>query len=485
MGNNPSSNSKPASPAPHHSLSIQHRNHQRDGDREHYDSSPRAVPVKREVKHPIPVSHQRTAAPPEPSLAQAQGTTANNSANTNNHNYNSRPKSLQPRPLNNSSSAQPSPAGSLPSPATKPIDTKPRLDTRTGKNEHEPAKPVAVPSSHNSPPSDLRSPYSDTGIESATMPQSSVQDMSYLTRPPRLPLPIDQEIHTPGSPIIAPADLGEPVDPVDDLGDLDADGQSLPRRSSGLSSASDIDKDDDIEELRVHRNRPTVPLTLEWRQGGNKVYVTGTIFQWNRKTKMMPIEGQPGCFTVTCKVLPGTHHIRFLVDGQMLTSPDLPTTVDYGNNLVNYIEISIDDSKETGGKDGQQATSAKPSPLIEGQEKPHRERQVASLDQFSSEIPKYLKDFDEAEDTPLYNNALAAIQKLPSPPSLPGFLGKPILNAATLIKDDSSVLVNPNHTVLNHLATSSIKDNVLAVSATTRYKDKYVTTIIYKPTDAT
>lgn len=110
--------------------------------------------------------------------------------------------------------------------------------------------------------------------------------MSYLTRPPRLPLPIDQEIHTPGSPIIAPADLGEPVD---DVGELDPDSQGLPRQSSGLSSASDIDKDDDIEELRVHRNRPTVPLTLEWRQGGNKVYVTGTIFQWNRKTKMAPM----------------------------------------------------------------------------------------------------------------------------------------------------------------------------------------------------
>jgi hypothetical protein len=156
----------------------------------------------------------------------------------------------------------------------------------------------------------------------------------------------------------------------------------------------------------------------------------------------------------------------------MLTSPDLPTTVDYGNNLVNYIEISLNDLDEAGGRDGQQAASAKPSPLIAGQDKPRRDRNVASLDQFSPDIPKYLKDFDEAEDSPLYNNALAAIQKLPSPPSLPGFLGKPILNAATLIKDDNSVLVNPNHTVLNHLATSSIKDNVLAVSATTRYKDK-------------
>lgn len=222
-------------------------------------------------------------------------------------------------------------------------------------------------------------------------------------------------------------------------------------------------------------------------------------------------EGHPGWFTVTCNVLPGTHHIRFLVDGQMLTSPDLPTTVDYGNNLVNYIEISPNDADEAGdkeGQNGQQPAPAKPSPSLEGQDKPLKERQVASLDQFSSEIPKYLKDFDEAEDTPLYNNALSAIQKLPSPPSLPGFLAKPILNAGTLIKDDSSVLVNPNHTVLNHLATSSIKDNVLAVSATTRYKDKarcvvadlvrslkgvqlthlssqYVTTIIYKPTDAT
>jgi hypothetical protein len=50
------------------------------------------------------------------------------------------------------------------------------------------------------------------------------------------------------------------------------------------------------------------------------------------------------------------------------------------------------------------------------------------------------------------------------------------------MKDDSSLLNNPNHTVLNHLATSSIKNGVLATSVTTRYKRKYVTTILYKPT---
>lgn len=91
---------------------------------------------------------------------------------------------------------------------------------------------------------------------------------------------------------------------------------------------------------------------------------------------------------------------------------------------------------------------------------------------YTSTVPQYLLDLDKAEDSPAYQYAASAIVKLPTPPSLPGFLGKPILNALTPVKDDNSVLNMPNHTVLNHLATSSIKGNVLAVSATTRYKRK-------------
>jgi hypothetical protein len=79
-------------------------------------------------------------------------------------------------------------------------------------------------------------------------------------------------------------------------------------------------------------------------------------------------------------------------------------------------------------------------------------------------------------------------------------LAKSILNGTTPHKDDASVLIMPNHTVLNHLATSSIKNGVLATSGTTRYKRKvtslsilelffsstnilqFLTTIMYKPT---
>jgi hypothetical protein len=44
------------------------------------------------------------------------------------------------------------------------------------------------------------------------------------------------------------------------------------------------------------------------------------------------------------------------------------------------------------------------------------------------------------------------------------------------------VLPVPSHVVLHHLSTSAIRNGVLAVGNTTRYKKKYLTTIYYKPT---
>jgi hypothetical protein len=172
----------------------------------------------------------------------------------------------------------------------------------------------------------------------------------------------------------------------------------------------------------------------------------------------------------------------------MQVSQDIPTTVDFGNNLVNYIEVSADDlPQEVPTLDPAPTTGTQvPSPESKPAEPPKmteedkakaptpapKMKPVLPADRYSSQIPQYLLDLDKAEDSSAYQYAAAAIEKLPTPPSLPGFLGRPILNAATPMKDDNSVLTMPNHTVLNHLATSSIKNNVLAVSGTTRYKRK-------------
>ncbi|KZT73946.1 carbohydrate-binding module family 48 protein [Daedalea quercina L-15889] len=53
------------------------------------------------------------------------------------------------------------------------------------------------------------------------------------------------------------------------------------------------------------------------------------------------------------------------------------------------------------------------------------------------------------------------------------------------LADDASVLPVPSHVVLHHLSTSAIRNGVLAVANTTRYRKKYsqyITTIYYKPT---
>ncbi|GJE88314.1 hypothetical protein PsYK624_043970 [Phanerochaete sordida] len=83
-----------------------------------------------------------------------------------------------------------------------------------------------------------------------------------------------------------------------------------------------------------------------------------------------------------------------------------------------------------------------------------------------------------------------------SPPPTPGAEGgaqlqghtpsKRVANAAKLetpgLADDGSVLPVPSHVVLHHLSTSAIRNGVLAVANTTRYRKKYITTIYYKPT---
>jgi hypothetical protein len=201
---------------------------------------------------------------------------------------------------------------------------------------------------------------------------------------------------------------------------------------------------------------------------------------------------------------PGTHHIKFIVDGEMRTSDDLPTAVDYANILVNYLEVSADDIPPDGpskpvnvldsGHAGVHSSHAvTPAPGSKSKEqdadaskeklqsaKPSAQAPPAPPRRYTKEIPKYLLDYDQPEDSPEYLRSAAAISNLPLPPSLPMFLSKVILNGTTPMKDDSSVLNIPNHVVLNHLATSSIKYNVLAVSATTRYKRKVSSPLLLK-----
>ena len=179
----------------------------------------------------------------------------------------------------------------------------------------------------------------------------------------------------------------------------------------------------------------------------------------------------------------------------MRTSDKLPTAVDYTNILVNYLEVSQDDiPKPESEVPAEPKTDPIPvqdqpapegiyppqvlpdTPKLKAITKPVTEGKPKvpppSPKKYHQNIPRYLLDLDAPEESRHFARANAVASNLPTPPTLPMFLSKSILNGVTPMKDDSSVLILPNHTVLNHLATSSIKDNILATSSTTRYKQK-------------
>lgn len=180
----------------------------------------------------------------------------------------------------------------------------------------------------------------------------------------------------------------------------------------------------------------------------------------------------------------GTHHLKFVVDGEMVTSSDLPTAVDFNNFLVNYIEIATEDISKPRRESNQQRSSAALAPeeqseqITSGQQTPEdsdfSEPQVEEIPpgDWRQLIPPYLVDVELDELDPKFKDASTVIQEFGHPPTLPMFLSRSILNGLLPVKDDNSVLTLPNHTVLNHLMTSSVKNGVLATSVTTRYKKK-------------
>jgi hypothetical protein len=184
----------------------------------------------------------------------------------------------------------------------------------------------------------------------------------------------------------------------------------------------------------------------------------------------------------------------FLVDDKMITNPHMPTAVDFHNILVNYVEIASEDL-EPGAAARRSSAAAetkrdsgtipiRPDSVPEqdesassGDEEPEPEDIEAGPEEappgdFRQLIPQALLDMDLDEDDPRYQIACNIMGDGSGPPGLPMFLNRSLLNGVTQVKDDSSVLVLPNHTVLNHLMTSSVKNGVLATSVTTRYKKK-------------
>ncbi|KAI8825747.1 uncharacterized protein EV422DRAFT_549698 [Fimicolochytrium jonesii] len=184
---------------------------------------------------------------------------------------------------------------------------------------------------------------------------------------------------------------------------------------------------------------------ISWAQGGGDVFVTGTFNNWKQKIRMSRSNAD---FTTVIDMPPGTHRFKFIVDDEWKCSEDLPIASDADGNLVNYLEVTDEAGVHQGDGLDELATmkDGRVSPPLLSSTPP---------DAYTTDIPS----------TPLNMQ-----QK--DPPHLPPHLEKVLLNSHTIAKDDRSVLPVPNHVTLNHMYACSIRDGVMAVGCTTRYRKK-------------
>ncbi|EAA12471.3 5'-AMP-activated protein kinase subunit beta-2 [Anopheles arabiensis] len=199
--------------------------------------------------------------------------------------------------------------------------------------------------------------------------------------------------------------------------------------------------DDDAQQEEEQSS--TLPTVFKWDGGGKQVFISGTFSQW----KVLPMVKSHADFVTIINIPEGDHQYKFLVDGEWKHDPKLKNVEnDAGttNNLVTVRQSDFEvfqalakDSEDTGKDESKEWGQDIPTARPWGKES--------------------------------------------GPPVLPPHLLQVILNKDTPLSCEPTLLPEPNHVMLNHLYALSIKDGVMVLSATHRYRKKYVTTLLYKP----
>lgn len=193
--------------------------------------------------------------------------------------------------------------------------------------------------------------------------------------------------------------------------------------------------------------RPTV---FRWTGAAKEVFVSGSFNNWVTK---IPLNRSKNNFVAIMDLPEGEHQYKFCVDGQWTLDPTGAVMTSKTGTVNNVIQVKrtdfeVFDALRIDSQDSaDELSSSPPGPY-------HQDSYT-------------LKPDDKNEKK--------------GPPHLPPHLLQVLLNKDIGVSCDPTLLPEPNHVMLNHLYALSIKDGVMVLSATHRYKKKYVTTLLYKP----
>lgn len=268
-----------------------------------------------------------------------------------------------------------------------------------------------------------------------------------------------------------------------------------------MNGSADEPMDLDVPSTPTIENTVLIPTVFKWTEGGEKVFVMGTFTNWKKMIALNGPDPKDGSYKVQISLPAGNHRFKFVVDNEVRCSNFIPTATDTSGHLVNYLEIlpSEHDLHRTGRstaslrtQDSKLGLTRDDDDMGDGYSRYYDGDNTSGIgsghaSNYIKEIPPIFTDPRVMEEyyVTLDNNQRRGhgAQQWLIPPQLPPHLEHVILNSYNQQDraNTSGALSIPNHVVLNHLATTSIKHNTLAVASVVRYKRKYVTQILYAP----
>ncbi len=202
-------------------------------------------------------------------------------------------------------------------------------------------------------------------------------------------------------------------------------------------SVSETFEEDEIARLF---DTSLIPCTFRWEGGGREVFITGSFNNWAEKIQMTRTGND---FSHTIELPKGQYLYKFVVDDEWRFAPDQPTIADTNGHINNFLDIS-----------NFEATFGNMRPL---DAKDH----ILSNDLYGTYIPE-VDDYAK------------------EPPPLPPHLRQIILNHRKS-EDPPSILQTPLHVNLDHLYCTAVRDGLMVLGTSQRYRRKFVTTVFYSP----
>ncbi|KAJ3824907.1 hypothetical protein F5880DRAFT_309039 [Lentinula raphanica] len=221
----------------------------------------------------------------------------------------------------------------------------------------------------------------------------------------------------------------------------------------------------------------TYVVKISWRGGGDEVFLTRAgDGDWGIRRRMERDEDEDedakqrdgtggkakGAHSIIIALPRGTHHLRFIVDGETRVADDLPTAVADNGSLANYVGVGLSVPEVSKGEEGEGEVVVEgeeeedpfwseeedSSPQDPSNQQPTRPRtrktQVRYKPRWTTEIPlELLEAAEEEENYLVYQNNIQAqatthrgyrvegfvpLPNIPPAPRLPRYLDKLILN---------------------------------------------------------